>query len=199
MKATPTTRWMRLLRRLGRDGNPLCRPEDTLAALIAPAALIIFLALAPLVAVLAAAWVHAGNTAVERAQKHWHSVEGVLIEPAPGPEMTSSGANLWTVWVLARWKVDGVTHRGDVLARAKSPAGSPVRIWLDRAGTVEAQPLSAAQLGLYAESAMAIALALLAMFLAALAWATWHVLERRRLKSWENAWLVIGPRWSRQA
>lgn len=199
MMATPTTRWTRLRRRLGRDGNPLRRREDTLAAWIGPAALLIFLAIAPLTAVLAAAWVHAGNSAVERAQQHWHSVEGFLIKPAPGPEMTSSGANLWTVWVLARWKADGVAHRGEVPARAKSPAGSPVRIWLSRTGKVEVQPLSAAQLGPYAESVITIALALLAMFLAALAWAAWHVLERRRLKSWESAWLVIGPRWSRQA
>lgn len=199
MMATPTTSWIKLRRRLGRNGNPLWRREDTLAAWIVPAALVLFLALAPLAAVLAAMWVQAGNSAVERAQKDWHSVEGVLVKPAPGPEMTSSGADLWTVWVLARWKVDGVPHRGDVPARAKSLAGSPVRIWLSRTGTVEVQALSPTQLGVYAASAIAIALALLAVFLAALAWAVWHVLERRRLKSWERAWLVIGPRWSRQA
>jgi len=196
--ATPTTTWLKLRRRLGHDGNPLRRPEDKLAGWITPAAVLVFLGLAPLAAIVASMWVHAGNSAIERSQKTWHSVEATLVNAAPGPEMTDGGVNTWTVWTLARWTAEGLPHVGEVPAAARSKAGSLVRVWLDSGGRVQAPPLSPGELGAYAETAMAVALAFLAMFLAGLAWFAWVVLERRRLASWGNAWVVIGPRWSRQ-
>jgi hypothetical protein len=46
---------------------------------------------------------------------------------------------------------------------------------------------------------MVIALAILAVFLAGIAWIAARILDKRRLASWESDWLVVGPRWSRQS
>jgi len=196
MMATPTTTWLK--RRLGRDGNPLRRREDLMAGWLVPAWLVAFLALAPLAAAAASLWVHSGDSAVRAAQRSWHEVRAVLLKAAPGPEMTDNGANTWTVWTRAEWTANGVRHVGAVPVAAKSRAGSNVTVWLDKAGHVEVPPLPAAQLNAYADSAMVTAMAALAVFLAGLAWLGSRILDKRRLASWESAWLVTGPRWSRQ-
>ena len=197
MMASPTTTWLQ--RRLGRDGNPLRRREDLMAGWLVPAWFLAFLALAPLIAAAAGLWVHSGNSAVRHAQQSWHEVQGVLLRSAAGPEMTDNGANTWTVWTLAQWTSDGLKHIGAVPVAARSSAGSPVPVWLNRAGQVEVPPLSAGQLNAYANTAMAVALAGLAVFLAGMAWLAARIMDKRRVASWESAWLVLGPRWSRQS
>ena len=197
MMATPTMTWLR--RRLGSDGNPLRRREDRIAAWLVPAWFLALLALGPAVASAAALWVHSGESAVQHAEQSWHEVPGVLLKAASGPLMTDNGANTWTVWALAKWSAAGRWHVGAVPVAAKSPAGSEVPVWLNKAGKVEVAPLSARQLGAYADTVTTIALAALAVFLAGIAWAVSRALDRRRLASWEAAWLVVGPRWSRQS
>ena len=196
MTATPTTRWMKLTRRFGRDGNPLRRRSDLVEAWLLPAAIAAFLALGPIVAVVTVAWVHADQAAARHAQLSWRRVEAVLLQAAPGPEMSDNGANSWFESTLARWTVNGRHYSGDVPAAASSRAGSVVPVWLDRAGKVHEPPLTAAQLGDRAVTVTWIALAILAMLLAGLACLTKRALDKRRLASWETAWLAVGPRWS---
>jgi len=199
MMATPTTPWMKLTRRLGRDGNPLRRRSDLIEAWLLPAAIAAFLALCPVVALVTGAWVRADNAAARHVQLSWHRVEAVLLQPAAGPVMSDSGANTWVVWTPARWTVDGRLHVGDVPAAAKSRAGSTMAVWLDRAGRVRIPALTVAQLGNKVLTATWFALAILAVLLAGLAWLVRLALDKRRLAGWEIAWLAVGPRWSRQA
>jgi hypothetical protein len=63
---------------------------------------------------------------------------------------------------------------------------------------VQPPPPTAAQLGDRAVTATSIALAILAMLLAGLALLGKRALDKRRLASWETAWLAVGPRWSHQ-
>ena len=198
MTVTPTTTWMKLARRLGRDGNPLRRRSDIVEAWLLPAALAAFLILGPIVAVVTVAWVHADEGAARHAQLSWHQVDAVLLQAVPGPEMSDYGANGWLAWTPARWTVNGLRHSGEVPAAAGSRAGSAVPVWLDRAGKAHAPPLTAAQLGDRAVTATWIALAILAMLLAGLAGLGKRALDKRRLASWETAWLAVGPRWSHQ-
>ncbi len=198
MMATPTTTWMKLNRRLGRDGNPLRRRSDLIEAWLLPAVIAVFLALCPVVAVVTGAWVHADNAAARHAQLSWHRAEAVLLQAAPGPEMSDNGANSWVVWTLARWTMDGRRHVGDVPAAAKSRAGSTVAVWLDHAGNIRTPPLTAAQVGERVVTATSFVLAGLAVLLAGLAWLARRALDKRRLAGWETAWLAVGPRWSRQ-
>ncbi len=198
MTVTPTTTWMKLARRLGRDGNPLRRRSDIVEAWLLPVAIAAFLALGPIVGVVTVAWVHADGAAARHAQLSWHRVGAVLLQAVPGPEMSDNGANSWLAWTPARWTVNGRPHSGDVPAASGSRAGSVVPVWLDRAGKVQEPPLTAAQLGDRAVATTWIALAILAMLLAGLAWLGKRALDKRRLASWETAWLAVGPRWSHQ-
>lgn len=198
MAVTPTTTWMKLARRLGRDGNPLRRRSDILEAWLLPAAIAAFLVLGPIIAVVTVAWEHADVAAARHAQLSWHRVDAVLLQAVPGPEMSDNGANSWLAATPARWTVNGRPYKGDVPAAAGSRAGSVVSVWLDRAGKVQAPPLTAAQLGDRAVTGMSTALAILAMLLAGLAWLGKRALDKRRLASWETAWLAVGPRWSHQ-
>jgi hypothetical protein len=198
MTAT-TTRWVRLSRRLGVDGNPLRRRADKIEAWLTPAAIAVFLGLCPVIGIGVSAWAHAENAAVERAElTSWHSVRAVLLQPAPGPAQSDNGANTWTVWVPARWSTGGRQYKRAVPVPAGTPARSTVTVWLNRVGAVQTPPASASQVAWLADTATAIGLAALAVVLGLLAWLVRRALDQRRLAGWESAWLTVGPRWSRR-
>jgi hypothetical protein len=184
-------------RRLGFDHNQLRRRSDVVEAWILPAALALFLALSPLLAVAASAWVHDEFVAAQQAERSWHRVTAVLLQAVPGPLMSDNGANTWLTWTPARWSDNGSTHVGQVPADAGSSAGSTVSVWLDRAGNVEAPPLTAGQIRDRVALAAVIVITSFAAFLSALALIGRRVLDRRRLASWGTAWLSVGPQWSR--
>jgi len=195
MMAT-TTKWAKLSRRLGIDGNPLRRRADKIEAWLAPVAIVVFLALCPLVAIGMSAWVHADNAAAIRAQQSWHPVKATLIEAAAGPAESDGGANTWTVWTRARWEIGGLTKTGKVPVPANSPAGSTQTVWLNRAGAVQLPPVLASQVAGLADTATAASLTALAVVLGTLAFLIRRILDRRRLARWESAWLTVEPRWS---
>lgn len=193
---TPTTMWTRLTRRLGLDHNPLRRGTDLIGAWLAPAVIVVFLLLAPLVGGLVGLRVHADNSAAQRDQRSWHAVPGVLLQAVPGPMMTDNGANSWLTWTRARWTSDGLTHVGEVPAVSGTSAGTTVRVWLNRAGVVQNPPLTANGARQRIVVAVSFALAALAVLLMGLAPVARRSLERRRLRSWEADWLLVGPQWS---
>ncbi len=198
MVATPTTTWMKLVHRLGRDPNPLRRRSDVIEAWLLPAVVVVFLALCPLVAGLTGMWVRAGNAATLHAQQSWHPVTAVLLRAAPGPEFHHNGANMWTTWEPARWTVDGRQYTGRIPVAAGSAAGSRQTVWLDSRGRVRAPAQTPARLGPDVDAAMLVSLAGLAVMLGVLATLARAILDRRRLAGWETAWLAVGPRWSHQ-
>jgi hypothetical protein len=199
MMATPTTRWMKIARRLGRDPNPLRRRSDVLEAWLLPAAVVIFLVLCPLVAGLTGMVLRADNAAAHRAQQSWHSVPAVLLRAAPGPVFTDNGANTWTVWEPARWTVSGQRHTGPIPVTAGSAAGSTQTVWLDSHGRVQVPPLSEARLGATVDAAMLISAGALAVLVGILTLVAHWFLDRRRLAGWEAGWLAVGPVWSHQS
>jgi hypothetical protein len=196
MMAPPTTRWMKLARRLGRDPNPLRRRSDVLEAWLLPAAVVVFLVLCPLVAGLTGMVLRADNAAAQRAQQSWHSVPAVLLRAAPGPEFTDNGANAWTVWEPARWTADGRQHTGSIPVAAGSAAGSKQTVWLDSRGRVQVPPLTPARLGTTVDAAMLISAGALAVVVGILTLLARWFLDRRRLAGWEADWLAVGPTWS---
>jgi hypothetical protein len=193
--STPTMTWTRLARALGSDHNPLRRRFDVIAAWLTPAAVAIFLILAPLVVTGAVLWAHAVNAATSRAERDLHPVTAVLQESVPGPLMTANGANSWLTWVHARWTADGQARAGLIPAVSGSPAGATVPVWLDPAGHVQIPPLTAAQARDRVITAATAALAVLAVVLAGLGLVARCVINRKRLAAWEAAWQLTGPRW----
>jgi hypothetical protein len=198
MMAMPTTTWMRIARRLGRGPNPLRRRSDVIEAWLVPAAFVVFLALSPLVAGLAAMGVRADNAAAQHVQQSWHPVSAVLLRAAPGPEFSDKGANTWTVWAPARWTAGGRHDTGNIPVPADSRAGSAQTVWLDSAGHVRAPAMTAPELSGAVGSAILLSVAALAIVMGVAARIARWVLDRRRVASWETAWLSVGPRWSHQ-
>jgi hypothetical protein len=119
----------------------------------------------------------------------------VLLASAPGPMFPDGGANSWTVWTPARWTADDQTHVARVPASSDTTAGTVITVWLDRAGQVRV-PLTAATARGRVDTAAAVAVGALALFLTTLAVLTRWLLDRRRLAGWETGWLSAGPQWS---
>jgi hypothetical protein len=183
-------------RRLGFDHNPLRRRLDLIDAWLLPAVVAAFLILGPLVAGGVGLWVHADNAAAQRAQRAWHEVRAVVLKPVPGPAMSGNSSSSWLVWTPARWTADGRTRVGSVPAPAGTCEDAVVPVWLNRAGQVQAPPLTAAGARNRILLAALFALASLAALLTVLAAATHWLLDRRRLAGWEAAWRSVGPQWS---
>ena len=155
-------------------------------------------AIGPVLVGAASAWVHDQNAAAQQAERSWHRVTAVLLQAVPGPLMSDNGANTWIMWTPARWTADGRRHVGQVPAAAGSSAGSTVSVWLDRAGNVQAPPLSAVQIRDRVVLAAVVALTALAVFLTAVTLIGRRLLDRRRLAGWAADWLSVGPQWSRR-
>ncbi len=194
---TPTKMWKKLTRRMGRDGNPLRRRSDMIDAWLAPVAIVVFLALCPLVLTLTGSAMRAASASERQAQASWHSVQAVLLKPVAGPEQVNHGENSWLSWTPARWTVDGVQRTADVPARSGSTAGTKVTVWLDPSGKVHMPPLTASEASDRVVVARVIALAALAVLLAIMIVIARRLLDRRRLASWEHAWYSVGPTWSK--
>ncbi len=192
-----TTMWTRLTRRLGFDGNPLRRPADVIAGWLLPAAIAAFLVLGPLAATGVGLWVHSGNVAAQRAQRLWHEVPAVLLEPVAGPLMSGNGASTWLVSAPARWTSGGRPHTGDIPVAAGTSEGAVVPLWLNRAGKVQVPPLTAGGARNRVVIGVLFSLAAVATLVTTLALVARWVLDRRRIAGWETAWLSVGPQWSR--
>jgi hypothetical protein len=198
MMAMPTTTWMRLARRLGRGANPLRRRSDIIEAWLAPAAVVVFLVLSPLVAGLAAMGVQADNAAAQHVQQSWHPVSAVLLRAAPGPQYSDNGANTWTEWEPASWTAGGHHYTGSIPVLAGSRAGSTQTVWLDSGGHVRAPAMNKAELGGAIGTGILLAVAALAVVVAVATRLARWILDRKRIASWESGWLSVGPRWSHQ-
>jgi len=195
---TSTTPWMRLTRRLGRGRHPLRRRADVLDAWLTPAAVTVFLALFPLVVIETGSLVRADNAAIERAQSSWRPVHATLQRTVPGTAQPGYGASEWQDPTPARWTADGRTRTGYVPAPAGARAGATVTIWVDGAGNVQLEPMTKAEAHeRVIESTLSVFAILAALLIAMTQLARW-ALDRRRLASWESAWLSVGPVWSRQ-
>ena len=141
-RAPFTARRAGLARRLALDHNPLRRHADRLETWIMAGLLAAFLAGAPLVAVAAGSWAHAGDLRQQRAQRSWYQVSAVLLQTAP-PQSAFRHTSPPAVSVRARWTSPGGRARlGMVPVPPGSRAGSRLLVWADRSGPVAGTPLT---------------------------------------------------------
>jgi hypothetical protein len=157
----------------------------------------LFLLLAPLAMAVGNWWAHSGATPAQATARSWHEVPAVLDQAAPGP-LVPGNSDSWITWAPAHWSDGGQQHSGLIPVAAGTWAGQTVPVWLNHAGQVQMPPLSAGQVHYRVDGTELGALGLLALGLAGLGLAGRLVLDRRRLDSWENAWITEGPQWSRQ-
>ncbi|HTT53699.1 MAG TPA: hypothetical protein VMH35_20075 [Streptosporangiaceae bacterium] len=185
------------LRELWPDHNPLRRRSDRVEAAIVAAALIVFLACAPLVSVLAWHWADAAALRVRHGQQSsWHQVSAVLLADAR-PVVDIGYGGVTGADVRARWTApDGKIRTGEVAAPASAQAGSTVRIWVNESGTATGPPLRSEQATGQAMMAAVVAPFALGAALICIVSLARQVLDRRRLAEWDADWQATGPRWN---
>ena len=195
-------RWMSRPRRLRNrirglwpDHNPLRRASDRAEAALFGLLLVVFIAAAPLAALLGGRWAGQAAARAQRAQQaDRYQVSAVLLKSAPYQ------AYAWTdTLVTARWTArDGSRHTGDVSAPMGTRRGATVRIWIDRSGAVSSPPLRAEQVSSQAALVAVIAPAGLASVLLVIGALGHQYLDRRRLAAWDADWRATGPQWTHQ-
>src|SRR5262252_5454251 len=185
---TMAWRWLRGVRGWWPDRNPLRRRCDRAEAALVTLLVAVFMASAPLLALLAGRQAHDGGPRPGQAQPaRWHQVPAVLrtstiqrFAPSPAP-----------AW--ARWAAPGgVPHTGRVLAPAGLAAGAVIKVWVDAAGRLAGPP---AMPGRHDGRALADGMVAV-LILGELVWgaglAAHGVADRRRLAAWDAEWRAIG-------
>jgi hypothetical protein len=193
-------RWyVRVLRGLRPDRNPLRRRADRLQACLLIGLFVAAAAAAPFAAQAAS---NAAYTAALRQQQAQltatHQVRAVLTQVAADTLNINTASPV--VPVDATWtSVTGVKRTGLVMAPTGSPRGTAVTVYTDDAGNLTSPPLEPSQVTGQGElAAIGAVVSLGLLYLCALL-VIRHVLNRRRLAAWEAAWVVTARAWNRQS
>ncbi|MBP2335711.1 hypothetical protein JOF41_001889 [Saccharothrix coeruleofusca] len=191
--ATPVARWAR---RLFDWRNPLARADDRLEAVLLASAIVVAVLGVPFAAALGSE-VYADRSAASRDQLLGRrQVDAVLLADAP----SSAGGGGLVVGpnVLAEWRLpDGTTRRDEIPVANDVLAGSVVPVWVDASGTGVPAPLTARGAVVDAVAAATGAWTALCAALALLCLVVRLLLDRRRLRRWEQGWCEVEPAWRR--
>jgi hypothetical protein len=160
--------YMRAVRRLGLDRNPLRRSSDRIEAGLLCGMIVAFAVLAPLTAVKASQWVTATGAREVRTEQ--------TTQSPTAPSMPSR---------VTPYKAAGYVSM---------PEGALIPVRVPTKGT----PLTMAQVRSRAQLAVVVAPVALALVMALVFWIIRRMLDRRRMAAWGLAWSVIGPQWSRR-
>jgi len=154
--------------------------------------------LAPWVVLSAARYVyHEDLRATARERAHSFPVRAILLQNAESRVATSYDGMSPSLSVLAhaRWiGPDGAVRTGSVPAGPGTRRGAAVLIWVDKSGILAPHVRRNAAL-----DAIVVAVVVTVLFVVVLTGIhhslVWW-LNRRRLRSWQAEWLVVGPSWS---
>jgi hypothetical protein len=177
-----------LLRRLGWHRSPLRRGTDRAEAWL-NAVLLITLVLAG--SALATCTSRDAYREEEKAaawdRTHRFQVWAMLMSKPAAPQGAAQ----------ASWKApDGTRRTGLVVATVDTAAGAWVPVWVDERGALTTAPLRRSP-ATHAAGIAVITVLLLAAALAAVWLCCRRLLDRRRLRTWSDEWLEVGPRWSK--
>ena len=182
-----TARW---LREYLPDHNPLRRTTDRAQAAIIGLLLLVFLAVAPLAAILASSWTSGPRSVAQQTRYH---VAAVLLAGAPRPIAYGYGGAVDLV-ARAKWATPAGTMRtGEIPVAAGEKAGRTVMIWIDAAGGLAGPPVKAAPDQPLASAAGVLLVG--AVVVCAGKLGCW-LLDRRRLAAWDADWAATEPLWS---
>jgi hypothetical protein len=184
----------RIAHRMGWVRNPLRRTSDRIESWLTFLVVMAILLLAPWTGWYAARSVYQDGVRTAAWQReHRFAVTAVLLEDAAAADGTRSASSPRTP---ARWiGPDNAVHIGLIFAEAGARRGGTVPLWVDEHGAAVAPPerrnvtIDAALAALLTVGGIATGLAGLRRIV------VWR-LDRRRLRAWQDEWLVVGPRWS---
>ncbi|QIS12092.1 Rv1733c family protein [Nocardia arthritidis] len=179
-----TCRWA------GLDRNPMRRREDRLQSACAIALLVLFLAAAPLLAVLLGGRVYRSeNAAVQAEFASLHEVSATVLETGKAPLYSPITP------VKVAWKdADGSEHTAAYSSTKIVKPGATLNIWLNGAGNVVEPPAdsrAASKAVLVTSGAVfGVLIGCVACYLGLR-----YSLDRRRLRQWETDWITADLLW----
>lgn len=195
----PYGSWLgRLARGRRLDRNPLRRGSDRAETVILALLAAGFVAAAPSAAVASGAWEHSAAHREQLAQEaSRHAVPAVVLTvsdtyPAAGTVVGTDAKARWTA-------PDGARITSQIPVPSDTPAGTTVRIWVARDGTLTGPPLTDSQVSTRAVLAEIGAVTGLAVTIAVAGAAARKSLDRHRMAAWEADWRAAGPRWTTRA
>ncbi|MET0416065.1 MAG: hypothetical protein ABW022_08595 [Actinoplanes sp.] len=173
-----------IARRLGRDRNPVCRPTDRIEARCTALLVLVLMIAGPLLA----AWTASATYRADVRQQEWDSLHRFRVQ--------ADVVGVAPPKVSARWLApDGTRRTGALPARPGAAPGSRIAIWVDERGTPSGPPTQNSPHG----TALIVATVVFVTLGAAAAGmraAMMRVLDRRRMRQWQDEWLDVEPRWS---
>jgi hypothetical protein len=187
---TFTIQLLGVIRYLRPDGNLLRRPVDRAHVRALVTLGLLFLVLAPLVAVVTARLAGSAGLRAERLQTRTREhVSAVVLDASPTGMLDQT--------VRIGWHdASGATRTAVVPSTGGEAAGAHRSVWIDRAGRLTTHPRKHSQT--VADSVMAAltAVTLLGLLHSAARTLIDRRLERRRLELWEREWAAVAPRWT---
>jgi hypothetical protein len=188
----------RLARRWGWHRNEMSRGSDRAERRLTVALLLVFALGAPLLG----SW--AGGGAYRSEQKSHDAVrrglarvDAVLLDPATQPGPTDGTGLAVDIWVArVGWTAPaGGSHVGFVQLTAPRPAGDHIGLWIDEQGKPSSGPGHSIAGTKAALAATAAGLCLLGVvFIVRVSVRV--VLDRRRMRSWQDEWDEVEPGWT---
>lgn len=187
-----------LWRRFGLGSGPLKRTSDRVEVASRLALVLLLLLAVPAAELAGAARYSAVQSTVREQAGSRSAVTATLLADAPGTHSPGIGSTVPSgVRATAAWEgPDGVSHTGTVTAAPGSRAGTPVTVWVDRAGRPTPAPIDegeAVAQGTVTGVAVLAGVALAGVCgHAAVLW----LLARRRLRRWGDDWAAVEPLWA---
>ncbi|MFJ7071596.1 hypothetical protein [Streptomyces sp. NPDC098781] len=184
--------------------NPLRRATDLAEAWVALAALLLVLAVMPVVGSLTGTLAQdALQQSVREQRASRQLVTATVVRKVDGSPLdvdpeAAAGRDMRTR-VVADWTApDGTPRHGRVMASLDRPQpGDRFRIWTDRQGRPAARPLDPATASTHAVLAgFGAALLAAAVIEGGRRLIVWRMV-RRRYERWDQAWDKAGPDWGR--
>ncbi|HXA61616.1 MAG TPA: hypothetical protein VNW94_20910 [Streptosporangiaceae bacterium] len=188
----------RFARRLGLDRNPMRRRIDRAQTAIGAGLLLLYLVLAPLLAVpLISLTYQNGLHAEQRQSADRHLVTATVL--GDGELASGAAARIvhQTVWL--RWQPASGPPRVEIDAReAHDVPGAHRRVWIDAAGNLTHRPRSHAQTIADASMAGVVTVSCATLPSLGLYALTRRRLDRRRYAQWDADWIHTAPLWTRR-
>lgn len=190
-------RSVRLMRLMLPGRNPLARGTDRLAG----ALLILVLALGLLlVPVMLTFGTLTYSGIADRAAQHakdWQQTAAMVIEDAKATGyVTRAGPAAGSSRALVEWRLpNGTTKTGRVHVAKSVRAGARTTIWLDEEGKPVTPPAGPSEAVAGAVLAGVTGLFAAEGLLTLTYYGAIRLLDRRRLRTWEQGWTRVEPEW----
>ncbi|WP_314225030.1 Rv1733c family protein [Streptomyces zaehneri] len=175
-----------------KGANPLKRVSDTFECWlrrVLTVVLVLGLPAAAISAGLTAYEASMGTVRVQRAERHQVTARLTASVRSDDDWAKRAARVHWT-------DGKGVTRTGAALVKPGTPEGAPVRVWVNRDGTVVAPPMST----LNARTSGWFVGVMAAFGVAVGTYGAWAgtrlVLDRRRYARWDAEWDLVEPQWS---